>query len=532
MHFLKLKLNWQESWPWLSMVGFVVVSRWWLKSHYLFHLDSVQFALGLNHWDITRHQPHPPGYILYVGLGKLVNVLVHDPNLAFILIGIVATLIGLWAIGWLGNQWWGKAGGIIVGVLYVTNGSVWFHGLIAEVYIVETALILWVVALTYRYWRQGQTSDLIWLGLLLGLLGGIRQVGELITVPLVGYVVWYRHKFQWSAWKKLLGSLVIGNLLWLVPLLWLSGGVTSYWQAISGLWARTVVGYYQKYHWATPVKNFSLFVATIKQSSPAIFAILGLGALPYIAIESRQRFKTDFSQLTFWLWWVCPSLVLLLLVLITNPGYVLTVIAVFLLLGAGAITSIGLAVHYWQSRWKNVAMIVGVAVVSVAQMWSFFTAPALGLGYGSAALATIREADQAMGDLISLASHQTITPSTAIIVVDGGYLLRGFRHVQYYLPDFNVYGWYKTGWAGVSVKDDQFIYAHGAQIFTSSAQVDVSANTTKVIMLGNNLLPNANLYLSNLAIPNNQRLVTYFDVTNPATKQFLIDSKLFNFLNN
>ena len=40
----------------------------------LYNWDAVQFALALREFDVAKHQPHPPGYLLYVGLGRLLNM--------------------------------------------------------------------------------------------------------------------------------------------------------------------------------------------------------------------------------------------------------------------------------------------------------------------------------------------------------------------------------------------------------------------------------------------------------------------------
>ena len=37
-------------------------------------IDSLNFALGLRHFDPTRHWPHPPGYPLLIALGKLARM--------------------------------------------------------------------------------------------------------------------------------------------------------------------------------------------------------------------------------------------------------------------------------------------------------------------------------------------------------------------------------------------------------------------------------------------------------------------------
>jgi len=34
-------------------------------------LDSINFALGVQHFDVAKHQPHPPGYPVFIALGKL-----------------------------------------------------------------------------------------------------------------------------------------------------------------------------------------------------------------------------------------------------------------------------------------------------------------------------------------------------------------------------------------------------------------------------------------------------------------------------
>ena len=34
-------------------------------------IDSINFALGLRHFDPALHQPHPPGYPVFIALGRL-----------------------------------------------------------------------------------------------------------------------------------------------------------------------------------------------------------------------------------------------------------------------------------------------------------------------------------------------------------------------------------------------------------------------------------------------------------------------------
>ena len=44
----------------------VAVTRFAFRSHYLYDLDSVNFALGMGRFDPRVHQPHPPGYFVHM----------------------------------------------------------------------------------------------------------------------------------------------------------------------------------------------------------------------------------------------------------------------------------------------------------------------------------------------------------------------------------------------------------------------------------------------------------------------------------
>jgi hypothetical protein len=48
------------------------------RSHWLDDWDSVNFAFGLDDFDVTKHWPHPPGYPVYIAAGKLVYRVIAD----------------------------------------------------------------------------------------------------------------------------------------------------------------------------------------------------------------------------------------------------------------------------------------------------------------------------------------------------------------------------------------------------------------------------------------------------------------------
>jgi len=81
-------------WPTAALLAYGVV-LWLLRPRTPFEWDEVLFLQALDSYDVALHQPHPPGYPLYVAIGKLVRLLVGDPVRALQLLSVLATLATL-----------------------------------------------------------------------------------------------------------------------------------------------------------------------------------------------------------------------------------------------------------------------------------------------------------------------------------------------------------------------------------------------------------------------------------------------------
>src|SRR5258705_2799569 len=62
-------------------------------------LDSINFALGVRQFDVAHHQPHPPGYPVYIALAKIVHAAVPDEARALALVSVAAGALGVLAVG-------------------------------------------------------------------------------------------------------------------------------------------------------------------------------------------------------------------------------------------------------------------------------------------------------------------------------------------------------------------------------------------------------------------------------------------------
>src|SRR5438552_7910138 len=61
-------------------------------------LDSINFALGLRGFDVAQHQPHPPGYPVYIALGKIAHAFIHSEAAALSAIGVIAGALSVFAL--------------------------------------------------------------------------------------------------------------------------------------------------------------------------------------------------------------------------------------------------------------------------------------------------------------------------------------------------------------------------------------------------------------------------------------------------
>jgi hypothetical protein len=68
-------------WKPLCLFVGVFILYYLTRSPFLDEWDSLQFALGLRQFNLSKHQPHPPGYPLYLFPGWLgVNVCGWTPE--------------------------------------------------------------------------------------------------------------------------------------------------------------------------------------------------------------------------------------------------------------------------------------------------------------------------------------------------------------------------------------------------------------------------------------------------------------------
>ncbi|HYP40582.1 MAG TPA: glycosyltransferase family 39 protein, partial [Chloroflexia bacterium] len=289
--------------------------------------DGVQFALALREFDLHLHQPHPPGYILYVLLGRALNVLVGEPALALSILSVLFSIAAVPLLYWLTLQVFGEHS-IALGaaLLLLASPLALYYGTVGLTYVPEMALSIAVAGIAWKVRAYGRIGMALLLGVALAFAGGIRQTSLLVLLPLCVWALWSKGSKSWLAF---VGALVISSVAWLVPLLMLSGGVETYIHE-NALLAQAVS------------ERTSIVGAGIEGlGHNLLFEGLGLmlgvafGVVPLGLWAARVlRFKLANRVRAFLLWWTLPSLALYAISHVGQYGYLLAVLPPFLMLSA------------------------------------------------------------------------------------------------------------------------------------------------------------------------------------------------------
>src|SRR5882762_5098565 len=218
--------------PLVLLTGAVAITRFVCRSHYLYDLDSVNFALAMQRFVPRVHQPHPPGYFLYICLGRLLNTMFHDANLALVILSVLASCGLVIVIYETTLNWFGSVAARFAGITFLLSPLAWFHGTVALTYIVEA---FFSGFLGYLCWRIycGRAGYILPAAIVLGVSAGVRPSSLVFLAPLFLFSLQNAPpKQRWMG----LAALVLTLTAWFVPMIAASGGLNAYFGALASLW--------------------------------------------------------------------------------------------------------------------------------------------------------------------------------------------------------------------------------------------------------------------------------------------------------
>ncbi len=215
-----------------ALAGFALVAgvRAFTIPRSLWEMDEVLFARAVEHFDPLSHRPHPPGYPLVVGLGKLLNLIFQDPFISLVVLSLISSLVGYWAMVAAFRR---IAGGpdaeriaVAGAVLFQLSPAMLVQGPLPMSDPPALMFLSLALAAGAILWDGGGVWSALGLGAAASAAVGCRPQLALVVLPLLAVALWQAH--GWRRRGEVLAAFTLVSLLWLVPLIVAAQGFHSF----------------------------------------------------------------------------------------------------------------------------------------------------------------------------------------------------------------------------------------------------------------------------------------------------------------
>jgi hypothetical protein len=184
------------------------LTRFLAYARTLWDWDEALFCLGMREFDVTRHQPHPPGFPLFIGLGKLFRLAIDSDFRALQAVNAIASILLFPAVFLYARKLGVRfSTAVIAGALFAFFPNVWFFGGTAFSDVPSIVLVLFAVVFFLDEARQPRKYFLG--AFLLALAAGIRPQNILVGL-FPGALATYRRSARDVAAAIVIGAVVSG----------------------------------------------------------------------------------------------------------------------------------------------------------------------------------------------------------------------------------------------------------------------------------------------------------------------------------
>ncbi len=356
--------------------------------------DAAQFGLATRHYSIREHQPHPPGYWLYVQLLKPAAAAAGDAMVAMGYLSLGMTLAAVWVLG----RW----RGLPAAAALAFSPIVLFLAPSQTTYIAEALTSLAAAWLTARV-IEGETRLLPWLFGWTCLLAGLRPNTLVYCLPLLALAL-YHSRQEWRRywWRAVLAG-AAAVLFWLIPQVANAGSWDEYLKLTRGQFNNSASG--TSIFYGAPLNA---------QIQTTVWALtwLSFAVAPMLVVGLRARSldgNAPWYRWWFFAAWMLPAAMQVELVHSPKAGYVAFLIPPF-----AVFISKGLSL-------RRAAVIAALCLVATFLPNSFFQLPHMP-GFLSPSLGRAKPSYQFEIEAIHLRLRTVlapIAPGTLGIVASG-----------------------------------------------------------------------------------------------------------------
>lgn len=405
----------------LALAGLVAATRLPLRTRYLLNWDADQFALGMQHFDVLHHQPHPPGYPGYIALGRALLTLFPDPNAALQALSIAGEAAGAGLAFAFAGRLFGQAAAWVTALAMLVSPLFWYYGEAANVYALEPLLALAVAWFAWAAWN-GERRAALPLALALAGAGAIRPSTAVLLAPL-GLLALIRlgdpRRLALAA-----AVAVAGTLAWLAPLVAISGGPGSYLAASTALGSDVTTS---TAIWEAGLGGLATTAEAVLRGTIwelggfAVVLLFGLAVAPRLLREPL----VPPGWLPFCAAWAAPALLTFLFVHIGQVAYVQIFTPALFLAAGPALSATARALGSERAAPALAALCAAAGVL-------IFTLPP-----GTSLAGQLRRHDAWVEEMTG--TVRQFDPSRTVVVANA-YAAGSYRTAQVYLPEYHRVG--------------------------------------------------------------------------------------------
>jgi dolichyl-phosphate-mannose-protein mannosyltransferase len=162
-----------------SLALLCAVSRFLAMARSMWDWDEALFCLGMRHYDVTQHHPHPPGFPVFIGMARILRLVIPSDFRALQALSLIAGVLVFPAMFLLARELRMRfETSVVAATLFAFFPNVWFFGGTAFSDVPSIVLVVFAVVFLLR---GGESRRDYWLGtFLLALAIGIRPQNLLV----------------------------------------------------------------------------------------------------------------------------------------------------------------------------------------------------------------------------------------------------------------------------------------------------------------------------------------------------------------
>lgn len=406
------------------LVFVAAVLRFSYLSPWLEDWDSIQLALGLHHYSIVNHQPHPPGYPLYIILGRLFYIFTQNDTSALTSLSAVLGSLSVLPLYLLVTKMFDRKTAILSSLIFIIMPIHWFF---SEIALTDVPGLFFLLLFGYFIYLSRDNPKKIFLSsLFAGLILGVRFNEVPVAIGLMTLVVLVYGNLKLYVFS--LTAFILGISIWLIPLVFVTGPhefIASFTSITDYVVKHDVLlGGSFSFKVLLKTKLEQLFYL-FDLSYTKAFIVLSLLSLTWVILKPKLR--QDFKIQFLFTWIISYSIPLLLVYNLEIHRHVLPLLPPLIILVTVMCTK----------SIRNQAILI-------------LTFLLLGGGIFPQSLQRVSHLNSEVPPTIQPINYvkQNFNPGNTIIIAS--YIYRQF---QYYAPEFQVY--YSDQISAISVEPHQ-----------------------------------------------------------------------------